>query len=122
MLSTPEPRPAPEGRIAGVTAAAVAIGALACGVCCVLPFALPAAILAVSGGVLAWFGGLYSGMSLLAVAAVLISWGWVGWRSLRARRPPARATVITLLAATAALAAALAWPLTEPVLRSLLRR
>jgi hypothetical protein len=46
---------APGTKIAG---AAAATGALACGVCCVLPFALPAAILALSGGFFAWFGSL----------------------------------------------------------------
>jgi hypothetical protein len=39
-------------------AAIAAISALACGVCCVLPLALPATALAVTGGVLGWFASL----------------------------------------------------------------
>lgn len=39
---------------AGVAAA----GALVCAACCVLPFALPAAVLAVAGGALAWLASV----------------------------------------------------------------
>lgn len=109
-------------RVAGATAAIVAIGALACGVCCVLPFALPAAILATSGGLLAWFAGLYRGMTLVAVAAVIGSWAWVGWQSLRTRKRPAPATLITMTLATVVLAAALAWPFLEGPITHLIRR
>ena len=37
--------------------ALVSVGAVACGICCALPFALPAVVLAGSGGALAWIGG-----------------------------------------------------------------
>jgi hypothetical protein len=109
------------GRIAGGAAAIVATGALACGVCCVLPFALPAAALAMSGGMLAWFGRLYGWMTLAAVAAVVASWAWVGWQSLRSRKRPARSTTVTMLVATGILAAAVAWPHIEGPIRNLLR-
>ncbi len=110
------------GRVAGATAAIVATSALACGVCCILPFALPAAILAASGGVLAWFAGLYPWMTLLAVAAVLGSWAWVGWQSFRTRKRPARSTLITMILATGVLAAAIAWPRVEGPITHLIRR
>ena len=42
-------------RFVGTSAALASAGALVCGVCCVLPFALPAAALAVGGGVVSWF-------------------------------------------------------------------
>lgn len=108
-------------RVAGATAVIVAGGALACGVCCVLPFALPAAALALSGGALAWFGALYSWMTAVAVVAVLVSWAWIGWTSVRARRRPARSTWITMVGATFVLAAALAWPHLEGVVVGLVR-
>jgi hypothetical protein len=109
------------GRVAGATAAVVATGALACGVCCVLPFALPAAVLALSGGVLAWFSGLYHWMTLVAVAAVIGSWGWIGWQSLRTRKRPARSTLVTMILATSVLAVALAWPQLEGPIAHLIR-
>lgn len=107
-------------RVAGATAVAVATGALACGVCCVLPFALPAAALAVSGGALAWFGRLYGIATLGAALAGALAWGWVGWRSLRTRRPPASATLLTMVAATVVLAGALLWPHLEGTVLGLL--
>lgn len=102
-------------RVAGATAVVVAGGALACGVCCVLPFALPAAALALSGGALAWFGAPYSWMTALAIVAVIASWAWIGWSSLRTRRRLARSTWVTMIGATLVLAAALAWPHLEGV-------
>jgi hypothetical protein len=109
------------GRVAGATAAVVATGALACGVCCVLPFALPAAVLALSGGVLAWFSGLYHWMTLVAIAAVIGSWAWIGWQSWRTRKRPARSTAVTMVLATGVLAAAIAWPQLEGPVTHLLR-
>ena len=108
------------GRVAGATAAVVATGALACGVCCVLPFALPAALLAMSGGVLAWFSALYHWMTLIAVAAVIGSWAWIGWQSWRTRKRPARSTIVTMVLATCVLAAAVAWPQLEEPIRQLI--
>lgn len=108
-------------RVAAATAVVVAGGALACGVCCVLPFALPAAALALSGGALAWLGGLYSWMAGIAVVAVLASWAWIGWTSLNSRKRPARSTWICMVGATFVLAAALAWPHLEGVVVGLVR-
>jgi hypothetical protein len=41
-----------------------------CGVCCVLPLALPAVALAGAGGILAWFAGAFAWVTAVAVAAV----------------------------------------------------
>jgi len=40
----------------------------------VLPFTLPAAILAISGGFLAWFGSLLPWIRAMAVGAVFGGW------------------------------------------------
>jgi hypothetical protein len=116
-----EPTARGPGRVAGAAAAVVAMGALACGACCVLPFALPAAVLALSGGALAWFSGLYPWMILLALAAVIGSWAWIGWRSWRTRKRPARSTIITMILATCGLAAAIAWPQLDGPITHLIR-
>ena len=123
-MSAPESQaaPKPKDRVVGATAAIVAAGAVSCGVCCVLPFALPAAVLATGGGVLAWFARLQGWATLLAVVAVVGAWAWVGLQSRRARRDPARSTLITLGLATLLLAAALAWPRIEPMVFGLLRQ
>jgi hypothetical protein len=93
--------------------AVVATGALACGVCCVLPFALPAAALALGGGVLAWFASAYTWMTYVAGVAVTGGWIWVAAQSIRTRKKPARATIVSMLTATAILALALLWPTVE---------
>lgn len=113
--------PRSKTRVAGGAAALAATGALACGACCGLPFALPAAVLAVSGGVLAWFAGLTPWITGLAFVAVTGAWLWVGLLTLRTRRRTATSTLITLAAASALLAIALAWPRVEPVIISVLR-
>jgi hypothetical protein len=110
-----ESLPQQRSRVAGGAAAVVALGALACGVCCVLPFALPAAILATSGSVLAWFAGAHGWMTALAAAAVAGAWFWIGAQTLRMRRRPARSTLLTLAVATAILALAVAWPGIESI-------
>src|SRR5450755_4679783 len=48
VVKTPSKEP-PGSKAAGVTAVTLSTGAVACGVCCVLPFALPATILASTG-------------------------------------------------------------------------
>jgi len=108
-------------KIAGAAAALAATGAMACGVCCVVPFALPAAMLAVSGGVLAWFGSMEPLMTLVALAAVGVAWAWVALQTIRTRRRPTRSMLLTMGAASVLLAAALAWPFFERPLFVLLR-
>lgn len=109
------------GRAAGAAAAVLATGALACGVCCVLPFALPAAALAASGGALAWLGGIYPWATFAAAIAVVVAWIWIVAQSLRRRMRPARSTLIVMAIATTALAAAVAWPQLEGVVVRLFR-
>ena len=117
-IAKPPQRPS---RVAGGAAVVVALGALACGVCCVLPFALPAAIMALSGGVLAWFAGAQAWMTALAAAVVAGAWLWVAAQTLRTRRRPARSTLLTLTVATAILAMGMAWPGIEPIVGAWLK-
>jgi hypothetical protein len=104
------------GTVVATSAAGVAAaGALACAACCILPFALPAAALAVAGGALAWLAGIYEGAIVAAIALVAAAWIWVIWQSLRARKRPAAATVVVMLGASVMLALAYFWPAIEPI-------
>jgi len=111
-----------KGRSVGALAVIAATGAVACGACCVLPFALPAAALAMTGGGLAWFGGLHAWVTLIAAGAVGVGWLWVGIQARAARRRPAKSTLVVMAAATMLLAVALAWPKVEPVVTAILRQ
>src|SRR5260221_11278778 len=81
-------------RVAGTTAALAAVAALACGVCCVLPFALPAALLAVSGGALAWFARLMPWLTAIAMLAVAGGLLWGALVTPRGRRRPGVSTLV----------------------------
>jgi len=101
-------------RFVGATATIVAAGALTCGVCCVLPFALPAAILGLTGGVIGWFAGVQLWFTAASVIAVVVGWSWVAVQSVRARRRPACSTLVTMSVATLLMIAAWEWPHIEP--------
>jgi hypothetical protein len=58
-------------RVVRASATVVAVGALSCAACCVLPFALPAAILTMTGGALAWLGRLVP--IATAMAALIVA-------------------------------------------------
>ena len=114
MGTPPVVLPKKKNKVVAPAAAVLATGALACGVCCVLPFALPAAALAASGGMLAWLGSAYSWAMVVAGIAVFAAWVWVAVQSMHARRAPARATLIAMSVATSILAAAFGWRYIEP--------
>ncbi|MGV3516615.1 hypothetical protein [Luteitalea sp.] len=105
--------PSPEGA-ASAAATTVAVGAVACGVCCVLPFALPAVVLASSGGALAMFAQAFWGALYLAAAMVGTAWLWILAETRRSGKRPARTTLGMMAVGTAALAAAALWPSLEP--------
>jgi hypothetical protein len=110
-------------RTAPVAALSMAAGAVACGVCCVLPFAFPAVAAATTGGVLAWFAGAHTWATALAAVIVVGAWISVGVQSHRAQRSPSRATVYTMACATAVLVLAVLWPRIEPhVIRAVTHR
>jgi hypothetical protein len=64
---------------------AIAVGALACGVCCALPFMLPAVALGSAGGLLAWFGSAKVAVTGVAILMVIAVWLWV-WRRSAQRK------------------------------------
>jgi hypothetical protein len=106
---------APRGeRRIGVVVAAIATGALACGVACIVPPAVPALGLTAAGSVLAWFAGIHAWVTAAAVAAVAGGWAWLWRRTSRTRRAPARSTLAMMGIATTLLLLALAWPSIEP--------
>ena len=109
-----------EKRTAAVAATAAG-GALLCAVCCVAPFALPAAALAVAGGALAWLAEAHVWVSAIAMSAVAGAWFWVGIQSRRGGSRPATSTLVVLTVATLALALALSWPTFEANLVRMLR-
>ena len=118
--NTPFKEP-PGSKAAGVTAATLATGAVACGVCCVLPFALPAAVLAATESLLAWFVKLHLWVTILAILSVAGAWGWIGWQTRRTNSKPAFSTLLMMGAATVLLTVAVLWPLLEKPLIWMLR-
>ena len=106
---------APE-RAARGAALTVAAGAVACGVCCVLPFALPAVALASAGGVIAWFSGVQFWATVLAAIIVAAAWIWIVVQSVRAKAKPARSTIYMMGIATSVLLLALFWSRIEPLI------
>lgn len=107
-------------KIAASTAGVVAAGALASAACCILPFALPAAILAASGGMLAWLANIYPEALVAAIVLVAAAWVRVAWQSWRTRKRPAGMTMLVMLAASLMLALAHSWSAIEPIALSVL--
>jgi hypothetical protein len=104
---------APERTACGA-ALTVATGAVVCGVCCVLPFALPAVALAGAGGIIAWLGHFQFWATVLAAAIVAAAWVWIVVQSGRMKAKPARSTLYMMGIATAVLLLALLWSRIEP--------
>ena len=112
---------AKDSKAVGAVAATASAGALACGVCCILPFALPAALVGSLGGVFAFFEEAFPWMRWAAILSVAAGWLWVLGQSWSTRRRPARSTLITMTFATAAMVIALMWPMFEKPLVGLVR-
>ena len=111
-----------DNRAVGVVAATVSVTALACGVCCVLPLAIPAVMLGSVGGVLAWFSHAYSWMAPVAITAVIAGWLWVAYQSRRSGKRPAKPTLLIMAFATLMMVLASMWPMFEGPISVLLRR
>lgn len=108
-------------KAAGVMAVTPSTGAVACGVCCVLPFALPATLLASTGTLLAWLVSAHVWVTLLAIVSVVGAWAWIAWQSRRSGRRPAMSTLVMMSASTVLLTIAVLWPLIEKPLIRVLR-
>jgi hypothetical protein len=107
-------------KAAGVAAVTLAGGAVACGACCVLPFAVPAVALAGAGSMLALLAGAHAWVTGVAAVAVAGAWIWIWWQSVRARAKPAASTLYLMSVASALLGVALLWPYIEPhIMRAL---
>jgi hypothetical protein len=104
----------PGGKVAGA-AVLSALAAVACASCCILPFTLPAVLLADVGGSLAVLDHAHGWVTRAAIVAVTCAWCWVGVQIARTRRKPTRSTVIMMLLATVLTAMAASWPLIEPI-------
>lgn len=108
-------------RAPGITAGTAAVAALACGVCCVLPYALSAVALASFGGIVATLAHIFWWALGVAVIAVVAAWSWVIWQSVQTGRRPAVATLRAMIAATALLCAVAGWPYLESAVRRALK-
>jgi hypothetical protein len=97
------------------TASATALAAVACTTCCILPFTLPATLLALAGGSIAVLGYAHVLMSRLAIIAVVGAWLWIAWQRHKTRRPMARATIALMMIATLLTVTGASWPWLEPV-------
>ena len=101
--------------VAGIAGAAslTALAAAACTGCCILPFTLPAAVLAVAGSSIAVLDHAHLWVSRLAIAIVAGAWLWIGWQIRRRGRRMARSTLVIMILASLLAGAAASWPLLE---------
>ena len=100
-------------KVAGA-AAVTALAAVACTACCLLPFTLPAVLLAAAGGSIAVLDHAHGWVTKLAIGVIVCAWLWIGWQVGRTRRPAARPTMVFMILATLLTATAASWPLLEP--------
>ena len=114
---------APTSRAAAGAAGAaglIALAAAACTGCCILPFTLPAAILAVAGSSIALLDHAHVWVARIAIATVAAAWLWIGWQARRRGRRLARTTLVMMIVASLLAGAAASWPLLEqPVFSAL---
>jgi hypothetical protein len=103
------------GGKAASAAVMTALAAAACTACCLLPFTLPAVILASAGGLIAMLDHAHGWVTRLAVLVVICAWLWIGWQVRKTRRSATRFTVVTMVLATVLTAAAASWPVFEPI-------
>jgi hypothetical protein len=101
-------------KVAGA-ATVTALAAAACTACCILPFTLPAAVLAVAGGSIAVLIHAHGWLTWLAVATIACAWIWIAWQLRRNGRPIGRSTLALMLVATVLTATAAAQPWLEPL-------
>jgi cytochrome bd-type quinol oxidase subunit 2 len=101
-------------KLAGA-ATATALAAAACSACCILPFTLPAAMLALAGGSIAALDHAHGWVTKLAIAVVTCAWSWIAWQRWRSGRQITRMTLALMILATLLTATAASWPPLEPV-------
>lgn len=101
------------GKIAGA-ATISALAAAACTSCCVLPFLLPAVILANIGGMLAILDHAHVWVTRAAMIVVACTWIWIWYQAAIGRRKPSRASMLWMTLATTLTLTAVSWPLIQP--------
>lgn len=116
----PSAKEPPGARAAGAAAMTLSTGAIACGACCLLPFTLPATVLAGTGSVLSSLVHMHIWLTGLALLAVVGAWGWLVWQIRRTGRRPAMTTLAMMTASTLFMVISVMWPLLEkPIIRAL---
>lgn len=96
--------------VAAASASVTALAAAACTACCMLPFTLPAALLAFVGGSIAVLDHAHLWVTRLAIAAVIAAWLWIIWPWRKTKRPITRTTMALMIAASLLTIAAASWP------------
>ena len=96
-------------------AAATAVAAAACTVCCFAPLALPPVVLSFAGGSLVVLDHTHAWATKLAIVVVIAAWGWIAWQVARRQRRMTKATLALMIVATVLTATASAQPLLEPL-------
>ncbi len=96
--------------LVGATATAASSAAvLSCAACCVLPLALPAALLAGTGATLGWLESASPWLRLLSVVIVAAAWLMIWRQSVRTGKRAARSTIILLGLSTVLTVISLLW-------------
>jgi hypothetical protein len=103
------------GSKVAATASITALAAVACTACCVLPFTLPATLLALAGGSIAILDHAHGWVTRIAIAAIIGAWLWIAWQRRKTVRPIARSTMTLMVTASLLTATAASWPLLEPL-------
>ncbi len=101
------------GGKAASTAVMTALAAAACTACCILPFTVPAVILASAGSTIAVLDHAHAWVTRLAVFAVACAWLWIAWQVRKTQRRAARSTIVVMVVATLLTAVAASWPVVE---------
>ena len=107
------PKEPPGAKAVGATAITLSASAVACGACCVLPFTLPAAVLAGTGSLLSTLIHVHLWATVLSMIAVAGAWGWLAWQVRRTGRRPTVTTQVMMIASTGFMTISLMWPLIE---------
>lgn len=112
--------PKPARGVAAKAALAVAGTAAACTACCVLPFTLPAVVVAYVVGALTLLDRAHGWVTLLGIAAVAGAWLWIARQYFRTRVTPPVSTLAMMAVATIVISLTASWPLLKPVVFSTL--
>lgn len=105
---------APDRKVAGA-AAMSGLAAVACASCCILPFTLPAILLASFGGAISVLDHAHVWVIRAAIGAVACAWAWLLHQTVRTGKKPGRSTSITMAVATMLTLTAASWPIVEPL-------